>query len=37
MAETNLSTDPFVQALQENLQAEIIPQSIKSINKEEEE
>ncbi len=37
MAEKNLSTDPFVQALQENLQAEIIPQSIKSINKEEEE
>jgi DNA polymerase-3 subunit gamma/tau len=36
-AETNLSADPFVQALQENLQAEIIPQSIKSIDKEEEE
>ncbi len=36
-AEKNLSADPFVQALQENLQAEIIPQSIKSIDKEEEE
>ena len=36
-AETNLTADPFVQALQENLQAEIIPQSIKSIDKEEKE
>lgn len=31
-AETNLTADPFVQALQEGLQAEFIPQSIKPID-----